>query len=71
MEKRNNSTLTYVDCCMRLTGDSPFEEMSIDDLDSIYFVAFRHWAHHMSKEGYINMLNKRRLELLNAKVNNK
>jgi hypothetical protein len=39
-KKRNNSTLSYVDCCMRLTGDEPFSEMSNDDLDSMYAIAF-------------------------------
>ena len=35
MEKRrNSSTLSEIDCYMRLTGDHPFEEMGSDDLDS-------------------------------------
>lgn len=37
---RNNSKLAYVDCCMRLMDwHRPFEEMSNDDLDSLYAVA--------------------------------
>ena len=68
MEKRNNSKLAYVDCCMRLIGDQPFSEMSNDDLDSIYFVTFNHWAYHMSREGYINALNNRRTELSTTKA---
>ncbi len=66
-EKRNNSTLSYMDCCMRLTGDHAFEEMNNDDLDSIYFVAFGRWGYHMSHEGYVNALNIRRNELNNEK----
>jgi hypothetical protein len=62
-KKRNNSTLSYIDCCMRLTGDQPFSEMSNDDLDSIYAVAFKHWAYHLTRQGYIDALNKRRIEL--------
>jgi len=65
MEKRNNSTLAYIDCIMRLTGDQSFHEMSNDDLDSIYFSAFGHWAHHMTRQGFINALNKRKKELAN------
>jgi hypothetical protein len=63
IERRNNSTLSYIDCCMRLTGDQPFAEMSNDDLDSIYFVAFKRWAYHLTRQGYIDALNKRRIEL--------
>ena len=61
--KRNNSKLAYVDCCMRLTGDMPFSEMTNDDLDSIYYVAFGHWAYHLTRQAYIDTLNKRRIEL--------
>ena len=64
-KRRNNSTLSYIDCCMRLIGDRSFWEMSDDDLDSIYFVAFGHWAWHMTREGYINALKIKRLELRN------
>ena len=63
MERRNNSTLSYIDCCMRLTGDQLFENMSNDDLDSIYYVAFNRWAYHLTRDGYISALNKRRTEL--------
>jgi hypothetical protein len=62
--KRNNSTLSYIDCCMRLTGPLPFEDMSNDDLDSIYAVAFEHWAYHLTRQGYIDKLNKKREDLL-------
>lgn len=62
-EKRNNSTLSYIDCCMRLTGEISFETMIDDDLDSIYFVAFERWAYHMSREGFIISLNKKRATL--------
>ena len=68
IKRRNNSTLSYVDCCMRLTGDSPFEEMSNDDLDSIYAVAFKSWAYHLTRQGYIDFLNKRRNELKAEKL---
>jgi hypothetical protein len=63
-KRRNNSTLGYIDCCMRLTGNLPFDEMSNDDLDSIYFVAFERWAWHLTRQGYIDALDKRRTELL-------
>jgi hypothetical protein len=61
-KRRNNSTLSTIDCYIRLTGDTLFEEMTDDDLDSIYTVAFGHWAYHLSRQGYINALNKRRLD---------
>lgn len=45
-----------------------FEGMSNDDLDSIYAVAFGHWAYHMSREGYIIALNNKRKELNNGTI---
>jgi hypothetical protein len=63
-KRRNNSTLSYVDCCMRLTGDRSFYEMSNDDLDSIYFVAYNRWAWHMTRQGLIDALIKRKDELM-------
>ena len=59
--RRNYSTLSYVDCCMRLRDESMFfEDMSNDDLDSLYFIAFKRWAYHLTRQGYINALNKYR-----------
>lgn len=67
---RNNSTLSYVDCCMRLTDTGrAFEGMETEDLDSIYAVAFGRWAYHMSREGYILALNNKRAEMLNTPNN--
>lgn len=62
-KRRNNSTLSYIDCMMRLTVTTPFEEMTNDDLDSIYASAFGRWAYHMSREGFIISLNKKRATL--------
>jgi hypothetical protein len=66
-KRRNNSTLSEIDCCMRLTGDRPFEDMENDDLDSIYAVAFKRWAYHLTRQGYIDALNKKRVELVSLK----
>lgn len=56
-KRRNNSTLSYVDCCMRLNDLSwAFESMSDDDLDSLYAVAFGRWAYHLTRDGYIKSL---------------
>lgn len=64
MEKRNNSELSYIDCMIRLTDESrDFEDMTTDDLDSIYFCAFGRWAYHMTRDGYINALKNKRNEL--------
>lgn len=61
---RNNSTLAYADCCMRIMDwNRPFEAMSNDDLDSIYAVAFGRWAYHLTRQGYIDALNKHRQEV--------
>lgn len=63
LKNRNNSTLSYADCCLRLMDwDRSFESMSNDDLDSLYAVAFKRWAFHLTREGYINALNKYRNE---------
>lgn len=62
-KSRNKSQLSYVDCCMRLCDDGcrwSFEDMSDDDLDSIYFVAFQRWAYHLTRQAYIDALNTER-----------
>ena len=64
---RNNSKLTYDDCMIQLTGEQSFNTMLDDDLDSIYACAFNRWAYHLTRQGYIDSLNKRRLELLNER----
>ena len=62
-KRRNNSTLSYADCCLRLMDfHRPFEAMENDDLDSIYAVAFKRWAYHLTRQGYIDALNKYRAE---------
>jgi hypothetical protein len=56
-KKRNNSTLSYADCCLRLNDlGRAFEAMSDDDLDSLYAVAFGRWAYHLTRDGYIKAL---------------
>jgi len=56
-KRRNNSPLSYADCCMRLNDLSrAFESMSDDDLDSLYAVAFGRWAYHLTRAGYIKAL---------------
>ncbi len=63
-ERRNNSNLSYADCCIRLTDNSrAFEGMPIDDLDSIYRVAFSRWAYYMTREAYIKSLYEKRNQL--------
>lgn len=69
IHRRNNSTLGVIDCMMRLTGDEPFESFSDDDLDSIYAVAFNRWAYHLTRDGYIKALYKKRKELQHIKFN--
>jgi hypothetical protein len=60
-QKRNNSTLAYADCCVRLMDwNRPFEAMSNDDLDSLYAVALGRWAYHLTRQGYIDALNQYR-----------
>ena len=62
-KSRNNSNLSYADCCMRLCDwNVSFEDMSNDDLDSLYFVAFKSWAYHLTRQAYIDYLNKYRIE---------
>ena len=63
---RNNSTLSFADCCVILTGDKAFESMSNDDLDSLYFVAFGRWAYYLTRQGYTIALNKYRQNKKNA-----
>ena len=67
-QKRNNSTLSYADCCIKLLNPyEAFEDMSNDDLDSLYAVAFQRWAYHLTIDGYIQSLYKyRAIKLQNA-----
>jgi hypothetical protein len=68
--KGNKSNLSVIDCFIRLTdNDRPFEDMSFDDLDSIYRVAFGNWAHHMTREGFIRRLYEERERLNNLSTN--
>ncbi|MCK9430061.1 MAG: hypothetical protein M0R17_08665 [Candidatus Omnitrophica bacterium] len=60
---RNYSNLSHEDCMMKLTSDIPLETMTIDDLDEIYVNVFGRYAYHMSREGYIKALYKKRLKL--------
>jgi len=63
IEKRNNSKLSYADCCLRLMDwNSVYESMSNDDLDSMYRVAFGRWAYHLTRDGYIKSLNEYRVK---------
>lgn len=56
-KRRNNSALSYADCCLRLHDlGRAFESMPNDDLDSLYAVAFGRWAYHLTREGYIKAL---------------
>lgn len=65
----NNSTLSYADCYLRLMDfNRAFESMTDDDLDSLYAVAFQRWAYHMTRQGYINALNKYRNENSNKVI---
>jgi hypothetical protein len=60
-KRRNNSTLSYADCMLRLSDRSrSFHDMSDDDLDSIYACAFGRWAYHLTRQGYIDALEKKR-----------
>ncbi len=63
-EMRNNSTLSAADCFLMLGDDSRrFEDMSDEDLDSIYACAMGHWAYHLPRQGYIDALYKKRNSL--------
>jgi len=62
-EEQNNLILSYSDCMLLLNSNISFEKMSNNNLDSIYYAAFENYAYHMSRKGYINMLNKKRIEL--------
>lgn len=66
MERRNKSTLSPADCYNRLANENySFELMSDDDLDSIYYIAYERWAYHLTRQGYIDALYKKRSELQN------
>ena len=61
------NNMSYVDCIMKLTSDEPLNQMSNDMLDAIYEAVFSHKAYHMSREGYILALTKKREEFENWK----
>lgn len=54
---------------MRLIDESRrFEDMSNDDLDSIYYVATGRLAYHLNREAYIDTLYKERQKRINVKT---
>lgn len=60
-KKGNSSTLSYADCMLRLSDRSrSFHDMSDDDLDIIYACAFGRWVFHLTRQGYIDALEKKR-----------
>jgi hypothetical protein len=62
-KRRNNSDLSYMDCMLRFGDDNRrFEDMSNDDLDSIYACVFGRWAYHLTRQAYIDCLNNARLK---------
>lgn len=63
--KINRSKLSYVSCMMILTGDEDFEDYSDDDIDWIYYNTFSRRAFHLTRQGYIDLLYKRREEIKN------
>jgi len=64
-DKMNNSNLAAADCWARLANpDLAFEGMSNDDLDSIYRIAYDHWAYHLTREEYIKALYQKRKDLV-------
>lgn len=63
-QMRNNSNLSAADCFLRLGDENRcFEDMSDEDLDSIYACAMGHWAYHLTRQGYIDALYKKRESL--------
>jgi hypothetical protein len=66
---RNKSELSAADCYLRFGDPSrDFEDMSDDDLDSIYAVVFNRWAYHLTRQGYIDALKAARENLLNKNI---
>jgi hypothetical protein len=59
----NKSELTEEQCLGILINQHiTFESMNNDDLDSLYKVATKNWACHLTRQGYIDRLYKFRLE---------
>ena len=59
----NKSQLTEEQClCILINWNIAFETLNNDDLDSLYKVATKHWAYHLTRQGYIYRLYKFRLE---------
>lgn len=59
----NESQLTEEQCLgVLINWNIAFESLSNDDLDSLYKVATKHWAYHLTRQGYIDRLYKFRLE---------
>ena len=59
----NKSELTKEQCLgILINWNVAFESLNNDDLDSLYKVATKHWAYHLTRQGYIDRLYKFRLE---------
>lgn len=58
----NKSQLTEEQCLgILINWNVAFETLNNDDLDSLYKVATKHWAYHLTRQGYIDRLYKFRL----------
>lgn len=59
----NKSQLTEEQCLgILINWNVAFETLNNDNLDSLYKVATKHWAYHLTRQGYIDRLYKFRLE---------
>ena len=59
----NKSELTEAQCLgILINWNVAFESLNNDDLDSLYKVATKRWAYHLTRQGYIDSLYKFRLE---------
>jgi len=59
----NKSNLTEEQCLnILINWNVAFESLNNDDLDSLYKVATKHWAYHLTRQGYIDRLYKFRLK---------
>ena len=59
----NKSNLTEEQCLnILINWNVAFESLNNDDLDSLYKVTTKHWAYHLTRQGYIDRLYKFRLK---------
>ncbi len=64
----NKSKLSYAECLLWLLSTYSFESMLEEDLEALYFAAFKRWPYQAKKSHLLDALTKYREKTLCLKL---